>query len=64
LIDDEIIEIFVEEAEEVLETIAEFTPKWKADRENEEARAEVRRAYHTLKGSGRMVGATTIGELG
>ena len=64
LIDDEILEIFVEEAEEVLETIVEFTPKWKADRNADEPRAEVRRAYHTLKGSGRMVGATVIGELG
>ncbi|OUS06566.1 hypothetical protein A9Q81_03310 [Gammaproteobacteria bacterium 42_54_T18] len=64
LIDDEILEIFVEEAEEVLETIVEFTPKWKADRDAEEPRAEVRRAYHTIKGSGRMVGATVIGELG
>src|SRR5690606_2834262 len=27
------------------------------------ALAEVRRAFHTLKGSGRMVGASTIGEL-
>ena len=63
LIDEEILEIFVEEAEEVLETINEFLPVWQANREDEGALTEVRRAYHTLKGSGRMVGATVVGEL-
>ncbi|MCG8668471.1 MAG: Hpt domain-containing protein, partial [Pseudomonadales bacterium] len=63
LIDDELIEIFVEEAAEVLETINEFMPQWRGNHENEDARTEVRRAYHTLKGSGRMVGALVVGEL-
>ena len=63
LIDDEIIEIFIEEAEEVQETIAEFLPAYKEDANNDEARTEVRRAFHTLKGSGRMVGASEVGEL-
>lgn len=61
--DPEIVEIFIEEAGEVLETINEYLPQWMADPSNDEARTEVRRAYHTLKGSGRMVGATDIGEL-
>ena len=63
LIDDEVIEIFIEEAGEVLETINENLPHWAADTENEAALKELRRAYHTLKGSGRMVGAKVIGEL-
>ena len=63
LIDDELIEIFVEEATEVLETINEFLPQWRQNHDNEDALAEVRRAYHTLKGSGRMVGAMVVGEL-
>ncbi len=63
LIDDEILEIFVEEVSEVLETINEFLPVWRENRDDEEALTEVRRAYHTLKGSGRMVGATVVGEL-
>ena len=63
LIDDEIIEIFIEEAEEVLETIREYLPQWQADLSNQEAATEVRRAFHTLKGSGRMVGASVVGEL-
>ncbi len=63
LIDDEVIEIFIEEAGEVLETINEYLPQWKSDHDNEEALTELRRAYHTLKGSGRMVGASVVGEL-
>jgi chemosensory pili system protein ChpA (sensor histidine kinase/response regulator) len=62
LIDDEIIEIFLEEAEEVLETIEEFWPIYRADQQNEDALANTRRAFHTLKGSGRMVSAEEIGE--
>lgn len=63
LIDDEIIEIFLEEAAEVSETLNEYWPLFKADHDNQEALATVRRAFHTLKGSGRMVKAETIGEL-
>ena len=63
LIDDEIIEIFVEEAEEVLEALDQYFPRWAANTGDETALVEFRRAFHTLKGSGRMVGATTVGEL-
>ncbi|MDE2421908.1 MAG: Hpt domain-containing protein [Gammaproteobacteria bacterium] len=61
--DDEIREIFIEETEEVLESIATYYPKWKADFKDEASLKETRRAFHTLKGSGRMVGARTVGEL-
>lgn len=63
LIDDEILEIFIEEGAEVLESINQNLPPWKSDPNNESSRAEVRRAFHTLKGSGRMVQAYEIGEL-
>ena len=63
LIDDEIIEIFLEEAEEVLETLQEHWPSYRADRSASEEQSTVRRAFHTLKGSGRMVKAEVIGEL-
>ncbi|MBW0147914.1 Hpt domain-containing protein [Marinobacter arenosus] len=63
LLDDEILSIFVEEAEEVLETIHDFYPQLRQNHEDREALTEVRRAFHTLKGSGRMVGATSLGEL-
>ncbi len=62
-VDPEIVEIFIEEAGEVLETINEFFPQWSADYDNENSRVELRRAFHTLKGSGRMVQAYEIGEL-
>lgn len=63
LIDDEIIEIFVEEAGEVLEALNTYFPRWAANQQDQEALVEFRRAFHTLKGSGRMVGASTVGEL-
>jgi len=63
-IDDEIIEIFVEEAGEVLEAIGEYFPRWAQDFDDTKSLTEFRRAFHTLKGSGRMVGATDLGKLG
>ncbi|WP_296277397.1 Hpt domain-containing protein [Pseudomonas sp. UBA7530] len=62
-VDEELLEVFIEEAGEVLETIAEYLPQWQADTANKDALIEVRRAFHTLKGSGRMVRALIIGEL-
>ncbi|WP_111642082.1 Hpt domain-containing protein [Marinimicrobium alkaliphilum] len=62
-IDEEILEIFIEEAGEVTEAINEHFPRWAADFDNTDALNEFRRAFHTLKGSGRMVGANVIGEL-
>jgi chemosensory pili system protein ChpA (sensor histidine kinase/response regulator) len=62
-IDPEMLEIFIEEAKEVLDTIASQFPLWRSNPENAGALAEVRRGFHTLKGSGRMVGAMQIGEL-
>ncbi|MBD9413143.1 Hpt domain-containing protein [Pseudomonas sp. PDM16] len=63
-VDEELLEVFIEEVGEVLETINEYLPQWRADTDNKEALTEVRRAFHTLKGSGRMVRALIIGELG
>ena len=62
-LDDEIIEIFLEEAGEEMVTLDEYFPKWKQNPDDEEALTTVRRSFHTLKGSGRMVGATAIGEF-
>lgn len=62
-VDEEILEIFIEEAGEVLETIDEFFPQWAENFEDKAALTEFRRAFHTLKGSGRMVGANDLGEL-
>jgi len=62
-IDEEILEIFIEEAEEELASINEQLPAWIMDPENSEALGSIRRSYHTLKGSGRLVGAMRIGEF-
>ena len=64
LIDDEIIEIFQEEVGEVLDALDQYFPRWVANTSDDESLVEFRRAFHTLKGSGRMVGASTVGELG
>ncbi|RTZ78854.1 MAG: hypothetical protein DSZ01_04730 [Gammaproteobacteria bacterium] len=62
-IDPEIFEIFMEEAGEELGVIEEQYPLWRADTSNETALQTFRRSFHTLKGSGRMVGAHVIGEF-
>ncbi|MBI5782483.1 MAG: Hpt domain-containing protein, partial [Gammaproteobacteria bacterium] len=61
--DAEIMEIFVEDAREVLENIRNKFVVWRDDTENQNALTELRRGYHTLKGSGRMVGASEVAEL-
>jgi len=61
--DDEIMEIFLEEAEEEVERINEYLPRWKNNLADEEALTTIRRSFHTLKGSGRLVGAQLLGEF-
>ncbi len=61
-IDPEIAEVFIEEAEEVLAELDELIPQWIRDHDPA-VLSEIRRHFHTLKGSGRMAGATVIGEL-
>jgi chemosensory pili system protein ChpA (sensor histidine kinase/response regulator) len=62
-IDDEIREVFVEEVEEEIQNMQRNLPLWKADVENLETLKPIRRSFHTLKGSGRLVGALTLGEF-
>lgn len=61
-IDDEIREIFLEEMQEEIDSLRESEQKWLADPERIEALTPIRRSFHTLKGSGRLVGATALGE--
>jgi chemosensory pili system protein ChpA (sensor histidine kinase/response regulator) len=60
--DEEILEIFIEEADEELQKLAALVPMWVTSLDAEYL-ADIRRSFHTLKGSGRMVGALAIGEL-
>ena len=62
-IDPEIADIFLEEAQEELEVIGEQYPRWRQDFSDQTALEIFRRSFHTLKGSGRMVGAMVIGEF-
>ncbi len=62
-VDDDILSIFVEEAREELEVITSLLPKWKQDNNDFDSLGRIRRSFHTLKGSGRLVGATVIGEF-
>jgi chemosensory pili system protein ChpA (sensor histidine kinase/response regulator) len=61
--DPEIIELFIEEAGEEIESIQGNYTAWAEDDSNEDALSTMRRSFHTLKGSGRMVGASLIGEF-
>ncbi|MDP1520863.1 Hpt domain-containing protein [Porticoccus litoralis] len=62
-VDDEIVEVFLEEVDEVMATLREQYQLWVEQPDSEKPLTEVRRAFHTLKGGGRMVGAETLGEL-
>lgn len=62
-VDDELREVFLEETDEVLEVLHEYLPRWSANPQDRAALTELRRAFHTLKGSGRMVRALVLGEL-
>src|SRR5690606_92996 len=57
-LDPELLEIFIEEVGEVLETLEEYTPRWEADNDDVSARTEGRRALDPLEGSGGMVRAS------
>ncbi|HJX57294.1 MAG TPA: Hpt domain-containing protein, partial [Thiobacillus sp.] len=62
--DEDIIQIFIEDAREMIALINKTLPDWHADVSNRDALLDLRRAFHTLKGSGRMVGASEIAEFG
>ncbi len=61
--DDELADIYLTEAEEVLAQIAQHLQALRVDAEQHEPVVEVRRSYHTLKGSGRTVGLTGQAEV-
>ncbi|VVP29079.1 Hpt domain-containing protein [Pseudomonas fluorescens] len=62
-VDEELREVFLEETDEVQDILQEYLPRWAANPDDKSALSEVRRAFHTLKGSGRMVRALVLGEL-
>ncbi|MBD8530854.1 MULTISPECIES: Hpt domain-containing protein [unclassified Massilia] len=63
-IDAELLEIFVAEAGEVLDTIAATVPALRHTPQAQDALTIVRRAFHTLKGSARMVSLDAFAAAG
>jgi chemosensory pili system protein ChpA (sensor histidine kinase/response regulator) len=61
--DAELLDIYLTEAEEVIAHIAQNLQALRVSGEDEEALIEVRRNYHTLKGSGRTVGLVVQAEV-
>ena len=60
--DNELLGVFLEEAVEVLQTVESTLPVCREKPDDHEALTTLRRAFHTLKGSGRMVGLNDLGE--
>jgi len=61
-VDPELLELFIEEAKEEVVSITRNLPQWTENQDDTETLITLRRSFHTLKGSGRMVGAERIGE--
>ncbi len=61
-LDRELLEIYLLEAAEVLDSVAASHAALDANPGDREALATVRRGFHTLKGSGRMVGLAQLGD--
>jgi len=62
-IDRELLEIFLEEAREVVDTIVSNLAACRESPHDRESLTTIRRGFHTLKGSGRMVGLMELGEV-
>ena len=62
-LDAELLAIFIEEAKEVLEAVGSNLALLRGQPHNSEVLTNIRRSFHTLKGSGRMVGLRDLGEV-
>ncbi|MCU7810917.1 MAG: Hpt domain-containing protein, partial [Candidatus Thiodiazotropha sp. (ex Notomyrtea botanica)] len=61
--DQELIEIFVEESKELLETLDQDFEKWSVSPDDGAITDDIKRTLHTLKGSSRLAGVMPVGEL-
>ncbi len=61
--DQELLEVFLEEAQEVLGIMRDNLEICQLHPDSHEPLVTIRRGFHTLKGSGRMVGLTDLGEV-
>jgi chemosensory pili system protein ChpA (sensor histidine kinase/response regulator) len=62
-VDPQFVELFIEEAKEEIASVQKAFPLWDENPMDLEALSSMRRSFHTLKGSGRMVGARAIAEF-
>ncbi|HEY9099187.1 MAG TPA: Hpt domain-containing protein [Thiobacillus sp.] len=58
----ELLEIFLEEANDVLAAMGDASELCQSNPDDAESITVIRRGFHTLKGSGRMVGLADLGE--
>ena len=62
-VDEELLEIFVEEAKEIIETMENSLREWDDNREDHGVIEDLQRSLHTIKGGARMAGIIAIGDL-
>jgi chemosensory pili system protein ChpA (sensor histidine kinase/response regulator) len=62
-VDAELLSVFLEEAGDVLAAVDGALPQCRAQPYDRDALTVIRRAFHTLKGSGRMVGLMDLAEV-
>lgn len=62
-IDEQVLPIFIEEAQELFPTASAQVNAWRQDVSNPAHSDGLKRTLHTLKGSARMAGAMRLGEL-
>ncbi|GAB2592895.1 Hpt domain-containing protein [Dyella jejuensis] len=62
-IDDDIRDIFLEEMQEEISNLRSAQQSWMTDPGQLADLTPIRRSFHTLKGSGRLVGASVLGEF-
>ncbi|SFU30157.1 chemosensory pili system protein ChpA (sensor histidine kinase/response regulator) [Nitrosomonas eutropha] len=63
LIDPELLAVFLDESSDVLASIADHLESCYANHANQDALTTIRRDFHTLKGSGRMVKLEALSEV-
>ncbi len=62
--DEVLVDTFIEEVEEMRNEIIKHCQVLTDNPSENAAKRDLKRAFHTLKGSGRLVGATAIAEFG
>ena len=62
-VDEELLEIFVQEADEILDEAERFMSRLRDNTQDGESISGLQRELHTLKGGARMAGLSAIGDL-